>query len=86
MKDEFSDFTPLFYRIFRKKMGNRGKDSIWELRVLSTCSMNAQNLPFFFLKFTDQMENRGEDGIWELRVLATFGPNSQNSPRFSGIH
>ena len=47
-----------------KKMGNRGKDSIWELRVLSTCSMNAQNLPlFFFLKFTDQMENWGEDGI-----------------------
>ena len=53
-------------------MGNRGKDSIWELRVLSTCSMNAQNLSlFFFLKFTDQMENWGEDGIWELAVLAT---------------
>ena len=54
-----------------KKMGNRGKDSIWELRVLSTCSMNAQNLSLFFLKFTDQMENWGEDGIWELAVLAT---------------
>ena len=52
-------------------MGNRGKDSIWELRVLSTCSMNAQNLPLFFLKFTDQMENWGEDGLWELAVLAT---------------
>ena len=52
-------------------MGNRGKDSIWELRVLSTCSMNAQNLSLFFLKFTDQMENWGEDGIWELAVLAT---------------
>ena len=86
MKDEFSDFTPLFYRIFRKKMGNRGKDSIWELRVLSTCSMNAQNLPLFFLKFTDQMENWGEDGIWELTVLATCGPNSQNLPRNSRIH
>ena len=51
-------------------MGNRGKDSIWELRVLSTCSMNAQNLPLFLLKFTDQMENWGEEGIWELTVLA----------------
>ena len=80
MKDEFSDFTPLFYRIFRKKMGNRGKDSIWELRVLSTIYL------FFFLKFTDQMENWGEDGIWELTVLATCGPNSQNLPRNSRIH
>ena len=53
-------------------MGNQGKDSIWQLEVLSTCSMNAQNLPLFFLKFTDQTENWGEDGIWELTVLATF--------------
>ena len=52
-------------------MGNRGKDSIWELRVLSTCSMNTQNLPLFFLKFTDQMENWCEDSIWELTVLAS---------------
>ena len=66
-------------------MGNRGKDSIWELRVLSTCSMNAQNLPLFFLKFTDQMKNWGEDAIWELTVLATCGPNSQNL-RNSRIH
>ena len=74
------------YRIFRKKKGNRGKDSIWEPQVLSTCSMNAQNLPLFFLKFTDQMENWGEVGIWELMVLATCGPNSQNLPRNSRIH
>ena len=57
-------------------MENRGKDSVWEVWALSTCSMNAQNLPRF-LKFTDQMENRGKAGIWELRVLAACGPNSK---------
>ena len=31
----------------KKKMEIRGKDSIWELRVFVTCSMNAKNLPLF---------------------------------------
>ena len=28
-------------------MKNRGNDGIWELRVLSTCSVNSQNFPRF---------------------------------------
>ena len=79
MKDEFSDFTPLFYRIFRKK---------WEIGVKIAYGNFGYYPQFtsFFLKFTDQMENWGEDGIWELTVLATCGPNSQNLPRNSRIH
>ena len=30
-------------------MENRGKDGIWELRVLSTCSMDSQSLLCFSL-------------------------------------
>ena len=40
-------FHPVFCQIHWKKMEIRGKDSIWELRVLFTCNMNAQNLPRF---------------------------------------
>ena len=47
LEDEFSDFTPFFAKFTEKKMEIRGKDSIWELRVLFTCNMNAQNLPRF---------------------------------------
>ena len=39
-------FYPVFLE-FVEKMENRGKDSVWEVWVLSTCSMNAQNLPRF---------------------------------------
>ena len=38
---------PVFLE-FTDQMENRGKDGLWELTVLATCSMNAQNLPFFF--------------------------------------
>ena len=38
---------PCFLSNSLKKMENRSKNSIWELRVLFTCSMNAQNLPRF---------------------------------------
>ena len=47
LEDEFSDFTSFFAKFTEKKMEIRGKDSIWELRVLFTCNMNAQNLPRF---------------------------------------
>ena len=47
LDDEFSDFTPFFVNALKKKMEIRGKDSIWELRVFVTCSMNAKNLPLF---------------------------------------
>ena len=70
LEDVFSDFTPFFVK-FTEKIENRGKDSIWELRVLFTCSMNVQNLPRFS-RFTYQMENRGKDGIWELSVLQSL--------------
>ena len=33
-------------------MENRSKDGIWELQVLSTCSMNSQSLPLLFLELT----------------------------------
>ena len=47
LEDEFSDFTPFSAKFTEKKMEIRGKDSIWELRVLFTYNMNAQNLPCF---------------------------------------
>ena len=47
LDDEFSDFTPFFVKCTEKKMEIRGKDSVWELRVFVTCSMNAKNLPLF---------------------------------------
>ena len=47
LKDELSDFTPFFVKCTEKKMEIRGRDSIWKLRVLFICSMNAQNLPLF---------------------------------------
>ena len=48
LDDEFSDFTPFFVKCTEKKMEIRGKDSVWELRIFVTCSMNAKNLPLFF--------------------------------------
>ena len=54
----------------------RGKDRIWELRVLFTRCMNAQNL---------NMENRVEDWIWQLRIYFIGRMNFQILPRFSGI-
>lgn len=42
-----SQILPRFLPNSLKKMEIRGKDSIWELRVLFTCNMNAQNLPRF---------------------------------------
>ena len=48
LEDELLDFTPFFVkRTKKKKMEIRGKDSIWKLRILFTCSMNAQNLLLF---------------------------------------
>ena len=70
LEDESSDFTPFFVK-FTKKMEIRGEDRIWELLVLFTRSMNAQNY-HVFLEFTDQMEKRGKDGIWELSVLLSL--------------
>ena len=46
LEDELSDFTPFFVK-FTEKMEIRGEDRIWELLVLFTRSMNAQNLPCF---------------------------------------
>ena len=68
-------------------MENRGKDGIWELRVLSTCSVNSQNLPHFARIYWNlKMENLGKDGIWELRLLSTCSINSRSLPCFSGIN
>ena len=47
LDDEFSDFTPFFVKCTEKENGIWGKDSIWELRVFVTCSMNAKNLPLY---------------------------------------
>ena len=47
LDDEFSDFTPFFVKCSEKIMEIRGKDSVWELRVFVTCSMNAKNLPLY---------------------------------------
>ena len=42
---------------------NRGKDSVWVLRLLSTCSMNAQNLP----RFSKIHRSNGKSGwIWHM--------------------
>ena len=86
LKDEFSDFTPLFYRIFRKKWEIRVKIAYGNFGYYPLVAWMLRIYPFFFLKFTNQMENWDEDGIWELTVLATCGPNSQNLPHNSRIH
>ena len=39
-------------------MENRDKDGIWELRVLSTCSVNSLNLPRFSRIYFKKMGNR----------------------------
>ena len=42
---------------------NRGKDSVWVLRLLSTCSKNAQNLP----RFSKIHLSNGKSGwIWHM--------------------
>ena len=43
-----SQILPRFLsNVLKKKMEIRGKDSMWELRLFFTCSMNAKNLPLF---------------------------------------
>lgn len=44
-ENKLLDFTPFFIKFTEKKKD--GNSGIWELRVLFTCSMNAQNLPRF---------------------------------------
>ena len=39
-------------------MENRGKDGIWELRVLFSCSVNSHNVPRFSRIYRKNMENR----------------------------
>ena len=39
-------------------MENWGKDGIWELKVLSTCSMFSQNLPRFARIYWKKMEGK----------------------------
>ena len=64
-------------------MENRGTDGIWELRVLSTCSVNSQNLPRFARIYWKKMENRGNDWIWQVsRINSTWRMNFQNVPCF----
>ena len=47
-EDKLLDLTPFFVKFTEKKnMEIRGKDSIWEPRVLFTCNMKAQNSPRF---------------------------------------
>ena len=68
-------------------MENRGNDGIWELRVLSTCSVNSQNFPRFARIYWKKMENRGKDWIWQVsRINSTCRMNFQNVPCFSIIH
>ena len=55
-----------------KKEENRVEDSMCELRVLFTCSLNAQNLPRFSRIHWKKMENRGKDSIWKLSVLLSL--------------
>ena len=44
-------------------MENRGKDGTWELRVLSSCSVNSQNAPRFSrIYWKKKMENRVKIG------------------------
>ena len=87
-------FYPVFLEFSKKKIENRGKDSIRELRVAWMLRIYP-----FYLKFTDQMENRlygiywkismgnrVKDWIWQLRIYSTRRTNSQNLPFFSRIH
>ena len=47
----------------KKKMEIWGKDSIWELRVFVTCSMNAKNLPLYSHSLIK----------WKIRVNIAYG-------------
>ena len=46
LEDNLLKFAP-FSIIPLKKLKNQSKDGIWELRVLSTCSMNSQSILCF---------------------------------------
>ena len=50
----------------KKILKNQSKDGIWELRVLSTCSMNSQSLPCF--SGINSLKNGKSGKIWHEKV------------------
>ena len=71
-------------------MENRGKDGIWELRVLFSCSVNSQNVPRFSRIYGKKNGKSGKDRIWQVSRINMINSNwwkhFQNVPRFSIIH
>ena len=57
---------PRFSIIPWKKLKNQSKDGIWELQVLSTCSMNSQSLPCF--SGINSLKNGKSGKIWHDKV------------------
>ena len=57
---------PRFSIIPWKKLKNQSKDGIWELRVLSTCSMNSQSLLYF--SRINSLKNGKSGKIWHDKV------------------